>query len=80
MSITSFSKPSDTDILENIVGEEKVLSFVGEGSILQSTNETTYIRTIKVEANEKETLRNVIFIKKGITWFFKKFEEVTITN
>ena len=80
MSITSFSKPSDTDILEKIVGEEKVLSFVGEGSIFQSTNETNYIRTIKVEANEKETLRNVIFIKKGITWFFKKFEEVTVTN
>ncbi len=80
MSITSFSKPSDTDILENISGEEKVLSFVGEGSILQSMNETTYIRTIKVRANEKESLRNVIYVKKGITWFFEKFEEVTITN
>ncbi len=80
MSITSFSKPSDNDIIKKVNGEEKVVSFVGEGSVLQSTNETIYIRTIKVEANEKEILRNVIYIKKGITWFFKKFEEVTVTN
>ena len=80
MSITSFSKPSDTDIIEKIPGEEKVVSFIGEGSVLQSTNETIYIRTIKVESNEKEILRNVIYIKKGITWFFKKFEEVTVTS
>ena len=80
MSIISFSKPSDNDILEKISGEEKVLSFIGEGSVFQSTNETIYIRTIKLGINEKEILRNVIYIKKGITWVFKKFEEVSITN
>jgi len=80
MSITSFSKPSDTDIIKKVAGEEKILSFIGEGSVFQSTDETIYVRTIKVEADKKERLRNVIYIKKGITWFFKKFEEVTSTN
>lgn len=76
MTITSFSKPSDNDILKKIEENDAVLSFVGKGSILQSTNETIYIRTVKIEDNKREVLINVIYIKKGISWLFKKVEEV----
>ena len=76
MSITSFSKPSDNDILKNVEDNGSVLSFVGKGSIHQSNSETIYIRTIKVISNEQEMLRNVIYTKKGTSWFFKRIEEV----
>lgn len=75
MSITSFSKPSDNDVLKRLVEYNNVISFVGEGSVLQSTNETIYIRTVKVSINRQEMLQNVIFIKKGISWFFKAIED-----
>ncbi len=76
MSITSFSKPSDNDILKNVEFNDSVLSFVGKGSIHQSNSETIYIRTVKVLSNKQEMLRNVIYTKKGISWLFKKIEEV----
>jgi len=76
MSITSFSKPSDKDILKKFEGNYKVLSFIGKGSVHQSNNETIYIRTIKVESNKKELLQNVVYTKRGISWLFKKVEEV----
>jgi hypothetical protein len=76
MSITLFSKPSDNDILKKIEGKNAILSFVGKGSIHQSNTETIYIRTIRFTSGKKETLRNVIFIKKGISWLFKNVEEV----
>jgi len=76
MSITSFSKPSDNDILTNLEENDTILSFVGKGSILQSNSETIYIRTIKCTSNKEETLRNVIYSKRGISWFFKSIEEV----
>ena len=76
MTITSFSKPSDNDILKKLEENDTVLSFVGKGSILQSTSETIYIRTVKIEDNKREVLRNVIYIKKGISWLFKNVEEV----
>ena len=76
MSIISFSKPSDNDILKKLEDKDGVLSFVGKGSIHQSNTETIYIRTIKLTSDKEETLRNVIYIKKGISWLFKKVEEV----
>jgi len=76
MSITSFSKPSDNDILKNFEEDGSVLSFVGKGSIHQSNSETIYIRTIKFSSKKRELLRNVIYKKKGISWLFKRIEEV----
>ena len=76
MSITSFSKPSDKDILKKFEENDSILSFVGKGSILQSNIETIYVRTIKVTSDQRETLRNVVYIKKGISWLFKEVEEV----
>lgn len=76
MSITLFSKPSDNDILKKLEVNDTILSFVGKGSIYQSNSETIYIRTIKFTSDKNETLRNVIYIKKGISWLFKEVEEV----
>jgi len=76
MSITLFSKPSDNDILKKLEKNDTILSFIGKGCIHQSNTETIYIRKIKFTSDKKETLRNVIYIKKGISWLFKKVEEV----
>ena len=76
MSITSFSKPTDSEILKRVVGKDMNVSFVGDGSIRQTLNETIYIRTIRIKEKKEEILKNVIYIKKGITWFFKKVEQV----
>ena len=76
MSITSFSKPSDTDILMKLEENDSILSFVGKGCIHQSNSETIYIRTIKFTSDKNEILRNVIYTKKGVSWLFKQVEEV----
>ncbi|MDY7394692.1 hypothetical protein UMM65_05520 [Aureibaculum sp. 2210JD6-5] len=80
MSITSFSKPSDADVLKNIEVNRKFLDFVGKGIVLQNTDETRYIRTIKVIINDEEVLQNVVYVKSGINWLFKKTETVLINS
>ncbi|MGB5364454.1 MAG: hypothetical protein WBN17_14240 [Aureibaculum sp.] len=80
MSLTSFSKPSDTDVLQTISKQDNTVSFVGKGSIHQNVNETLYIRTVKIKINKEEVLKNVIYIKKGITWLFKKIETITVVS
>ena len=80
MSITSFSKPSDADVMQKIIEKESVISFVDKGSILQNVSETLYIRTVKVTLDKEEVLKKVIYIKKGITWLFKTIETITPIN
>jgi len=81
MSIASFSIPSDVDILQKIVNEDAIISFVGKGSIYQNVKETLYIRTVKIKLNKEEVLQNVIYIKKGIAWLFKTIEtKAPVTN
>jgi len=78
MSITSFSKPSDADVLQNVEANGEFLAFVGKGVALQSENETRYIRTVKIILNQEEILQNVVYIKSGIDWLFKKTETIAI--
>ncbi len=80
MSITSFSKPSDIDILQKVVEEDSIISFVDKGSIFQNVSETLYIRTVKIKFDKEEVLKKVIYFKKGITWLFKTIETVTPVN
>jgi hypothetical protein len=77
MSITSFSRPSDNDVLKKIIDTNQLISFVGKGSIYQTAKETIYIRTVKVKVNKEEILQNVVYIKKGISWLFKKIEKAS---
>lgn len=77
MSIISFSKPSDVEILEKVSDEEQSVSFVGKGSIRQDVNETLYIRTVKITKQKKEIFKNVVFVKKGISWLFKSIENAS---
>ena len=74
MSLISFSKPSDADILQRIVEKDTIVSFVDEGSIFQNVKETLYIRTVKTEINKKEYFKKIIYVKKGIKWLFKAVE------
>ena len=74
MSITSFSKPSDNDVIKKLIQKDQLVSFVGEGSIYQNSEETVYKRTVKVRVNKEEILKNVVYIKKGITWLFNRIE------
>ncbi|MDH5412609.1 MAG: hypothetical protein OEW87_00600 [Flavobacteriaceae bacterium] len=80
MSLTSFSKPSDADVLQKLSEQDTTVSFVGKGSIHQNVSETLYIRTIKIKLNKEEVLKNVIYIKKGITWLFKKIETISVVS
>ena len=77
MSLISFSKPSDTEILNRISQKNKVIEFVGEGSLHQNLNETTYVRTVKLQLNKSEILKNVVYVKKGISWMFKSIESTS---
>ena len=77
MSLISFSTPSDKEVLKKFEKKKKSnISFVGEGTVCQKVNETLYIRTIKVSREKVEVLKNVVYIKKGISWFFKGIENV----
>jgi len=80
MSIISFSIPSDIDILQKVIEEDSIISFVDKGSILQNVSETLYIRTVKIKFDKEEVLKKVIYIKKGITWLFKAIETITPVN
>ena len=77
MSIISFSKPSDTEILNRISQKNQVIGFVGEGSLHQNLDETTYVRTVKLKLNKREILKNVVYVKKGISWMFKSMESTS---
>ncbi len=74
MSIISFSKPSDADVLQKIIEKDNIISFVGKGRILQNVKETLYIRIVKIRFEKEEVLQKVIYAKKGITWLFKAIE------
>ena len=80
MSLASFSKPSDKDVLLNIVEADAIVSFMDKGSILQNIKETLYVRTIKIKQDKKEEIKKVIYTKKGITWLFKAIENITAFN
>lgn len=77
MSLISFSKPSDSEILHKVSKKSKFIGFVGEGSVLQNLDETTYIRTVKIKLHKQEILKNVIYVKKGISWIFKSIENTS---
>lgn len=74
MSIISFSKPSDSEILQQVGENDQQVSFVGKGSVRQKVNETLYVRTVKIKINKREVFKNVIYVKKGISWLFKSIE------
>jgi len=80
MSLASFSKPSDEDILSNITIKDENVRFVDKGSIFQNIKETLYVRTFKITDDKKEDFKKVIYVKKGITWLFKTIENITIVN
>ncbi len=77
MSLISFSKPSDTEILNRISQKNHVIEFVGEGSLHQNLDETTYVRTVRLQLNKREILKNVVYVKKGISWMFKSIESTS---
>lgn len=77
MSIISFSKPSDSEVLQRVGEQDQHVSFVGKGSIRQKVNETLYIRTVKVKKSKREVLKNVVYVKKGISWLFKAIENAS---
>ncbi len=80
MSITSFSKPSDADVLKNMEVNGKFVDFVGKGIVLQNLDETRYLRTVKIIINKEEVLQNVVYVKSGTNWKFKKTETVLIST
>ena len=80
MSITSFTKPSDSDVLPYLNENAKLIEFIGKGCMRQSANESLDIRKVRVQLGSDQILKNVIFVKKGVTWFFKSIETAEIVN
>ena len=80
MSLASFSKPSDKDVLLNIAESDAIVSFMDKGSIHQNIKETLYVRTIKIKRDKEEEVKIVIYTKKGITWLFKAIENIATFN
>ena len=80
MSITSFSKPSDADVLSNVDTKGKVLGFVDEGMVLQNADETRYVRMVKIKLDEEEVVQNIVYIKTGTDWVFKKTETIAVIS
>ena len=78
MSITSFSKPSNADILLNIDAEDERITFIDKGLVLQNVNETRYVRKVKITSENEEIFKNVVYIKLGIHWCFKKIETIEV--
>ena len=76
MSISSFSKPSDDEVLKKMLENDLTVTFVGDGSVYQNVEETLYSRTIKIKIKEEEVFQNVIYEKKGTSWKFKRTEKV----
>lgn len=79
MSIADFTKPSDDDVLKKLVENDLLVSFIGNGNVYQKQNETLYYRTVKIKVKGEETLRNVIYVKKGVSWKFKCTEKANQT-
>ncbi len=75
MSISDFTKPSDNEVLKKLVENDLVVSFVGNGNVHQKKNETLYYRTVKIKVKGEETLRNVVYVKNGVSWKFKCTEK-----
>jgi len=76
MSISSFTKPSDDEVLKKMLENDLAVSFVGDGSVYQNINETLYSRTIKIKLKDQEIFQNVIYKKKGVSWEFKCTEKI----
>ena len=77
MSLISFSKPSDSEVLNRIPKKNQFISFIGEGSVLQNVDETRYVRTVLVKLKKVETVKNIIYVKKGISWIFESVENAS---
>jgi hypothetical protein len=76
MSISSFNKPSDDEVLKKMLENDLTVTFVGNGTVYQNIEETLYFRTIKIKIKKEEVFQNVIYEKKGTSWNFKCTEKV----
>lgn len=75
MSISSFTRPSDDDVLRKLVENDLIVSFIGDGSVVQKLDETLYCRIVKIKLKDEESLHRVIYIKSGVSWKFKCTEK-----
>lgn len=75
MSISTFTKPSDDEVLKNLMINGLNASFIGNGFFYQNAVETLYSRTVKLKLNNKESLYKVVYIKEGVSWKFKCITE-----
>ena len=80
MTIISFFIPTDKDILRDIKEDARSIKFIGEGSVNQRLDVTKFIRTFifRFDANKDE--RQVIYIKKGLSWQLETVEIVNNTS
>ncbi|WP_156772425.1 hypothetical protein [Urechidicola croceus] len=72
MTLISFIFPTDKDILRDLKEESQTINFIGEGSISQNVEETKFYRNFKYRFDKENTIRQVVYFKKGLMWEFKR--------
>ncbi|MDV7186515.1 hypothetical protein R3X25_04415 [Lutibacter sp. TH_r2] len=76
MTIVNFTTPSDEEIIDSIdISKKDIIKFIGSGSVYQNLQETVYVRLI---ALKKNSIKKVIYKKRGMIWGFESIEEATI--
>ncbi len=72
MTLISFIIPTDKDILKDLGLKSHAIKFIGKGSFIQNLNEIKFSRTFKHNFDKDNSLKQVIYLRKGLIWEFKK--------
>ena len=80
MTIISFFIPTDKDILRDIKEDARSIKFIGEGSVKQRLDVTKFIRTFIFRFDANKDQRQVVYLKKGLSWQFESVQNVNKIN
>lgn len=80
MTIISFFIPTDKDILRDIKEDTRTIKFIGEGSVKQRLDVTKFIRKFIYRFDANKVERQIVYIKKGLSWELECIEITSIQN
>lgn len=72
MTLISFIIPTDKDILKDLDLKPHAIKFVGRGRFTQNLEEIKFSRTFKYNFDKDNSLKQAIYLRKGLIWEFKK--------
>ncbi|MDT0553607.1 MAG: hypothetical protein BM563_08540 [Bacteroidetes bacterium MedPE-SWsnd-G1] len=80
MTIISFFIPTDKDILRDIKEDTRTIKFIGEGSVKQKLDVTKFIRKFIYRFDAVKTVRQIVYIKKGLSWELESISAIQSQN